>query len=133
MGYLLDTNTCSFVLKQKPFSVYKKLSTIQPSDVFVSVITVYELITGCEKSPKRNVLLSEVKHFLQPFSSLSFTEDHAHRAGSLRATLEKRGTLIGPYDLLLASQALVEDLTFVTNNTREFRRVKDLRLEDWCK
>ena len=133
MPYLLDTNICSFVLKQKPFSVYRRLAGTKPSEVFISVVTVYELVTGCEKSPKRNLLLPEVQNFLKPFTLLNFSEDHAYRAASLRARLEKAGTPIGPYDLLLAAQAITERLTFITNNTREFRRVKDLRIEDWSK
>ena len=133
MPYLLDTNICSFVLKQKPFSVYRRLAATKPSEVFISVVTVYELVTGCEKSLKRNLLLPEVQKFLKPFTLLNFSEDHAYRAASLRARLEKAGTPIGPYDLLLAAQAITERLTFVTNNTREFLRVKDLRIEDWSK
>ena len=133
MPYLLDTNICSFVLKNKPLKVYNKLITVDPSEVFVSVVTVYELATGCEKSPRRNFLLPEVQNFLRAFSILNFDEDHAYRTASLRAELEKAGTLIGPYDLMLAAQAVSESLTFVTNNTREFQRIGALKLEDWSR
>ena len=133
MAFLLDTNICSYVIKQKPANVYTRLLRTTPAEVFVSVITVYELFTGCEKSSKRERLLQEVRKFLWPFSLISFSEQHAFRAASLRASLEKAGTPIGPYDLLLAAQALVEDLVLVTNNTREFQRVDKLQLEDWTK
>ncbi|MCI0415017.1 type II toxin-antitoxin system VapC family toxin [bacterium] len=133
MPYLLDTNICSYVLKKKPGSVYSRLVKTKPSDLYVSVITVYELLTGCEKSEQRDRLLPEIKSFLRPFSLLTFKEQHAYRAASLRAHLEKAGTPIGAYDLLLAAQALTDGLTFVTNNTREFRRVKHLSLEDWSR
>ncbi len=131
MAFLLDTNICSYVIKQKPASVYNRLSRTTPAEVFVSVITVYELFTGCEKSSKRERLLQEVRKFLWPFSLISLTEQHAFKAASLRARLDRAGTPIGPYDLLLAAQALVEGLVLVTNNTREFRRVDQLRLENW--
>ena len=96
MPYLLDTNICSFVLKNKPIHIYKKLSRVKPSEVFISVVTIYELATGCEKSARRNVLFAEVHNFLRPFSFLNFREQHAYQAASLRATLEKAGTPIVP-------------------------------------
>ena len=97
------------------------------------MITVYELFTGCEKSVKRERLFREVRKFLWPFTTIAFSEKHAFRAASIRAGLEKAGTPIGAYDLLLAAQALTENLVMVTNNTREFRRVDQLQLEDWTK
>src|SRR5437762_117947 len=114
MAYLLDTNICSYVLKQKPLQVFQRLAGTKASDIFVSVVTVYELIRGCEKSARRDQLLPEVRKFLAPFTLLHLTENHAYRAASLRAVLEKAGTPIGPYDVLLAAQALSEGLTFVT-------------------
>ena len=97
------------------------------------MITVYELFTGCEKSMKKERLFREVRKFLWPFTLISFREQHAFRAASLRASLEKAGTPIGAYDLLLAAQALTENLVMVTNNTREFQRVDHLQLENWTK
>jgi tRNA(fMet)-specific endonuclease VapC len=131
MAWLLDTDTCSYALKNKPPQIAKRLFSKTPSEVMVSTITVYELITGCEKSPARERLLKEVTAFLAPFSKLVFTVEDACRAGFVRVSLEKRGTPIGPYDILLAGQALARELTLVTNNAREFRRVKGLKVEDW--
>jgi tRNA(fMet)-specific endonuclease VapC len=131
MAWLLDTDICSYVLKQKPPQIARRLFSKTASEVMVSTITVYELITGCEKSPARERLLKEVNAFLAPFSKLVFTVEDASKAGLVRVSLEKRGTPIGPYDILLAGQALARNLTLVTNNAREFRRVKGLRLEDW--
>lgn len=133
MPYLLDTNICSYALKQKPLEVYRKLAETEPSEVFVSVVTVYELATGCEKSAKRDILFPQVQNFLRPFTLLHFQESHAYRAGLLRAELEKAGTPVGPYDLLLAAQALADGLILVTNNTREFRRIKKLTIENWSR
>ncbi len=131
MGWLLDTDICSYALKNKPPHFAKRLFSKTPSEVMVSTITVYELITGCEKSPGRGRLLKEVNAFLAPFAMLAFTVEDACRAGLVRVSLEKKGTPIGPYDILLAGQALARNLTLVTNNAGEFRRVEGLKLEDW--
>ncbi len=131
MAWLLDTDTCSFALKRKPPRLAERLASRAPTDVLVSTITVYELITGCENSPARERLLNAVSAFLSPFPKLPFSLEDAYRAGLLRAHLETRGVPIGPYDVLLAAQALAQGLTLVTGNVREFRRVKGLKLEDW--
>ena len=131
MAWLLDTDICSYALKNKPPQFARRLFSKPPGEVMVSAITVYELVTGCEKSPARERLLKVVSVFLAPFSKLVFSVEDASRAGSVRAELEKKGTPIGPYDILLAGQALARDLILVTNNIREFRRVKGLKLEDW--
>ncbi|MBI4607082.1 MAG: type II toxin-antitoxin system VapC family toxin [Planctomycetes bacterium] len=131
MAWLLDTDICSYAIKNKPPQIAQRLFSKTPGEVMVSTITVYELVTGCEKSPARERLLKEVNAFLAPFSKLVFTAEDACKAAWVRAALEKKGTPIGPYDVLLAAQALARDLTLATNNTREFRRVKGLKLEDW--
>jgi tRNA(fMet)-specific endonuclease VapC len=131
MAWLLDTDICSYALKNKPPQFARRLSSKAPHEVMVSTITVYELISGCEKSPARDRLLKEVNAFLTPFLTLEFSAGDAIRAGIVRASLEKKGTPIGPYDTLLAGQALARGLTLVTSNVREFRRVKGLKLEDW--
>ena len=131
MAWLLDTDICSYALKNKPPQIAQRLFSKTLGEVLVSTITVYELITGCEKSPARERLLKEVNAFLAPFSKLVFTVEDAYRAGLVRVAVETRVTPIGPYDILLAAQALARDLTLVTNNARAFRRVKRLKLEDW--
>ncbi len=131
MAWLLDTDICSYALKRKPPRFAERLSSKAPGEVMVSALTIYELITGCEKSTARERLLEEVNAFLAPFSKLPFSIEDAYRAGLLRASLEKKGTPIGSYDMLLAAQAVARGLTLVTNNIREFRRVKGLKLENW--
>jgi tRNA(fMet)-specific endonuclease VapC len=133
VAWLLDTNICSYALKNKPPRIARRLSSKSPGEVMVSTITVYELVTGCEKSPARESILAEVTRFLAAFPKLVFSIEDAASAAVVRARLEKKGTPIGPYDVLLAGQALARDLTLVTNSTREFRRVKGLKLEDWTR
>jgi len=131
MAWLLDTDICSHAIRAKPPAIARRLSTKDPGAVMVSAVTVYEMVTGCEKSPARERLLKEVNAFLVPFPKIPFTMEDAWRAGGVRAFLEKRGTPIGAHDILLAAQALTRGLTIVTNNIREFRRIKGLKLEIW--
>ena len=131
MAWLLDTNICSYALKNKPLSVARRLSSKPFTEVKVSTITAYELFTGCQKSPARDRLLKEVNAFLAPFTKLEFSAEDAFASGQVRSALEASGTPIGPYDVLLAGQALARNLILVTTNTREFRRIKGLQLEDW--
>ncbi|MBO4998525.1 MAG: type II toxin-antitoxin system VapC family toxin [Lachnospira sp.] len=131
MKYMLDTNICIFMIKHKPESVMKKFMELQPSDVCISSITYAELVHGVEKSKAKEkngialaVMLSEID--ILPFDSLA-----AQMYGTIKADLERKGMPIGPMDTLIAAHAKAVDVTLVTNNTREFCRVDDLRLEDW--
>lgn len=129
--YLLDTNICVFLKNRKPPQVLEKLKTVLDQPVFISSITVAELQFGVYNSqfPERNrVALLE---FLAPFQLLKLDDQDAEQFGRIKKTLKDTGLLIGPFDLLIASQALTKELTLVTNNTSEFERVEGLRLEDW--
>ncbi len=132
MKYMLDTNMCIFLLKHKPIQVIRRFLQHDPGDICISSITYAELVHGIEKSQakERNrislmVLLSEIQ--IMPFDDLA-----AQIYGVLKTELQKKGTPIGPMDTLIAAHAKSLDLILVTNNTREFERVADLRLEDWA-
>lgn len=131
MKYLLDTNICIYIIKQQPQQVIGRLRTLDVSDVGVSAITVAELQYGAAKSafPDRNRLA--LAGFLAPLEILDFTAAFADTYGRIRADLERSGTPIGAYDLLIAAQALAGGLTLVTNNEREFRRIPGLAVENW--
>ncbi len=129
--YLLDTNTCIFLINKKPQPVLERLKSVLDSGVAISSITVAELQFGVYNSihvEKNRIALAE---FLAPFTIRDFNDDDAEVYGQIRASLQKRGRLIGPYDMLIAAQALANNLILVTNNTDEFSRVHGLRLEDW--
>ena len=129
--YLLDTNICIYFMKNTCPNLTRKLLSMNPSDLMISSVTVFELEYGAAKSNWGERTKQKLAMFLAPFSILPFTADDAIYAGSIRAQLEKQGLKIGPYDVQLAGQALSRNLTFVTHNTGEFNRVPDLRLEDW--
>jgi tRNA(fMet)-specific endonuclease VapC len=129
--FLLDTNICIYAIKKKPESLLKKISANWRNGICISSLTIAELEFGIANSkyPDRNrVALLE---FLSIFTVLSFDEKDAIPYGLIKSRLRKKGIIIGPIDLLLAAQAISNDLVLVTNNVREFKRVEDLRIEDW--
>ncbi|MCZ7612168.1 MAG: type II toxin-antitoxin system VapC family toxin [Ignavibacteriaceae bacterium] len=131
MKYLLDTNICIYIIKKKPESIIKIFSKIKLGDVAISAITIAELYFGPAKSSKPNENTIALQEFLQPLVTLDFNSDDAVVYGRIRAELEANGQMIGAMDLLIAAIALSRELILVTNNEKEFSRIKDLKLENW--
>ena len=132
MAFLLDTDTCIYALKQNP-SVLEQLLSTSREEIVVSVITEAELRTGAAKSSSPIKTLRLVENFLRPLAVAEFTSDDAIAHAQVRAKLEGAGTPIGPLDTLIASQAVARQLTLVSNNEREFRRVSGLHVENWAR
>lgn len=132
MKYMLDTNICIYTIKQKPSSVIQNYLARDPEEMCVSSITYAELMHGVEKSqfPEKNRLA--ISLFFSPLTVLDFDSCAAEEYGRIRAALEKKGTPIGPMDMLIAAHARSQNLTVVTNNTREFLRVDGLSIENWA-
>ena len=130
--WLLDTNICIYLIKRKPEGLLLRLRRVDPSAVSVSAVTVAELQHGVAKSarPEQNALA--LAAFLAPIRVEPFDDAAAAAYGMVRATLERSGTPIGGMDMLIAAHALSLDCTLVTNNDREFRRVAELRVENWA-
>ena len=129
--YLLDTNICIYFMKNMYPELTEKLLSLDPASILVSSVTVYELEYGAEKSNRGEKNRQRLALFLAPFKILPFTADDAVTAGLIRACLEKQGTPIGPYDIQIAAQAFTRNVTLVTQNTGEFSRVPNLKVEDW--
>ena len=132
MRYMLDTNICIYVIKHKPETVFRKLQTIHPEDVCISSVTYAELVHGVEKSiavEKNRLALSML---LANMEILDFDVDAADCYGKIRAGLEKKGTPIGPLDMMIAGHAQSLGYTIVTNNVKEFSRVAALKIESWA-
>ncbi len=128
MKYLLDTNAVIALLKgEKRF--IEKLTLHRTSDVVMSSIVVYELYYGAFKSQKTQENISRIENLRLRILRLSMED--ACCAGKIRSELERQGQTIGPYDLLIAGQALSRGLTLVTHNTKEFNRVEGLSVVDW--
>ncbi len=129
--YLLDTNICIFAIKQKPEIVLRRIKEKFDDGIYISSLTVAELEFGVENSQRIEQNRFALLKFLSIFDILNFDDSDAVDYGVLKADLKKQGRIIGPIDMLLAGQALSKDLILVTNNTKEFERVKGLKIEDW--
>ena len=133
MKYMLDTNICIYTIKHKPPEVIKAFLCHEPDDMCISSITYGELMHGVEKSQAVERNRAAITLFLSAISILSFDSDAAEEYGAVRADSERKGTPIGPMDMLIAGHARSRGLILVTNNTREFFRVNELEVEDWTK
>lgn len=129
--YLLDTNICIYLMKGTYRSLSDKVLSMDPSEIAISAITVYELEYGAAKSNWGDRTRQNMHIFLSPFQILPFTEEDAIAAGIIRSDLEKQGRPIGAYDVQIAAQGLARGITVVTHNTSEFSRISNLPLEDW--
>jgi tRNA(fMet)-specific endonuclease VapC len=131
MKLLLDTNICIYVIKKKPATVLDQFRNFTPADVGVSSITVLELMYGVYKSQRPIKNLEALNLFLTPLNIVDFDKNDATMCGKVRADLEAKGQIIGPFDLQIAAQALGRKLTLVSNNLREFNRVPHLKTVNW--
>jgi tRNA(fMet)-specific endonuclease VapC len=129
--YMLDTDTCSYVMKRSNPALLKRLQAVAVSDVCMSVITKAELLYGVEVSPRGSQDAAALAAFLPYVEVMDFPDRAASHYAEIRADLEKRGALIGANDLLIAAHARALGVALVTNNTAEFERVSDLALENW--
>jgi tRNA(fMet)-specific endonuclease VapC len=133
MKYYLDTNTCIYFLKGMNENIRKKMLEKHPDEIRICSIVQAELLYGAEKSIKREENLKNLKEFLFPFDIVAFGEKETNSYSKIRADLEKEGIMIGPNDLIIAATVLENDGILITNNVREFERVKKLRIENWTK
>ena len=131
MKVLLDTNTCIFVIKRKPPEVLARFDTYAYGDVGVSSVTVSELYYGVEKSLSSERNRTALEMFLLSLVIAAFDGAAAKVCGKVRAELAKAGTPIGPFDSMIAAHALHLGVPIITNNAREFSRVRGLAVEDW--
>jgi tRNA(fMet)-specific endonuclease VapC len=131
MRYLLDTNTCIYIIKRSPAQVLQRFKRLQVGDVGISAITFCELQYGVSNSSKPEQNQLALTEFLAPIEVLDFPSAAALLFGKIRAQLQRAGTPIGSYDLLIAAHALHEGLVLVTNNSKEFVRVPGLTIEYW--
>jgi tRNA(fMet)-specific endonuclease VapC len=129
MRYLLDANAVIGLLNDTRSKLAKRARKENPSDIAISAIVAHELFYGAFKSRRtaENVALVDALQFIV----LEFDREDARQAGAVRAFLATKGTPIGPYDALLAGQALARRMILITHNTREFGRIPGLQTEDW--
>ncbi len=129
--FLLDTNICIYIINQKPESVYQRFKKVKLENIFISTITEFELNYGVQKSLHNKKNKSVLDEFLSYLNIIPFSSESSNIAARIRFELEKQGKPIGPFDLLIASEAINKELTLVTNNEKEFNRIKGLKIANW--
>ena len=131
MKYMLDTNICIFAIRNSNDNVLKKFHDHLDDELYISSITLAELMYGVEKSRKPEQNRNALLQFLTLIDIKEFSEKAAIEYGKIRAFLENQGTPIGPLDTLIAAHAVLENMILVTHSTKEFLRVPDLTVENW--
>lgn len=130
--YVIDTNTLIYFFKGMG-SVPEKLLEVSPKDIAIPAVVLYELEYGIAKSTSPRKRQTQLKELCSLVKILPFESEAARLSASIRASLDKKGTPIGPCDVLIAGTALANNGVLVTNNTKEFSRVSNLKLENWYK
>ncbi len=132
MRYMLDTKICIYAIKHKPEKVFLKLQETDPEDVCISSITYAELEHGVEKSASVERNRVALSLLLSNIERKDFDVKAADEYGKIRADLEKKGTPIGPLDMMIAGHAKSLGLAVVTNNVKEFSRVNGIEVANWA-
>ena len=133
MKFMLDTNTCIYIIKRKPPDVLERFRRTEISEIGISSITLSELLYGVSKSSRPEQNQWALTQFIAPLEILPYGDDAAQYYGDLRVHLEKQGTPIGSLDMLIAAHALSIACTLVTNDEKEFIRIPNLNIENWAK
>jgi tRNA(fMet)-specific endonuclease VapC len=131
MVHLLDTSICIYFLNRTSARIISQFKRFPPSQIKLPSITVAELFYGAEKSKAKKKNRAIVENFVSTFEIVPFDEKSCKIYAGIRASLEKSGVPIGPMDLLIASISLANNSILVSNNIKEFRRIKGLKLENW--
>jgi tRNA(fMet)-specific endonuclease VapC len=131
LQYLLDTNICIYIAKQKPISVFKKFEKLEAGSVGMSIITEGELFYGAQKSQHSKKTLLILQELTKIIPSLPMPTQAAKYYGEIRCKLERQGKVIGNNDLWIAAHSLALDVTIITNNMKEFSRIAHLHVENW--
>ena len=130
--FLLDTNICIYIRQERPEEVLRRFRRLRHGEAALSVITYGELLYGAMKSQQRLAALDRLRELFHWLPALPLPETAAEAYGTIRADLEAKGTMIGNTDLWIAAHAIAAGLTLVTNNEKEFRRVSDLKVQNWA-
>lgn len=130
--FLLDTNICIYIRRQRPPQVLARFQRLQPGEAVISVITHGELIYGVEKSRLREQTARQLTELIGLLPVLPLPLQAGQSYGAIRAALEVRGETIGNNDLWIAAHAQAARLVLVTNNESEFRRIRGLKIQNWA-
>ena len=129
--YMLDTDMCSYIIRERPESVRQRFKTLAMEQLCVSVVTYAELIYGVERSSSKRVNRPVIEDFVRHLDVMDWDTVAADQYGVIRAKLEAAGTLIGAMDMMIAAHAKSIKGVLVTNNQKHFTKVKGLRIDNW--
>lgn len=129
--FLLDTNICIHIRRRRPPEVLARFQRLRPGEVVISVITYSELAYGVEKSRFREQAAKQLEELAGLLPVMGLPRQAGQFYGAIRAALEAKGEMIGNNDLWIAAHARAAELTLVTNNEREFRRIPGLKVQNW--
>ena len=130
MKYVLDTNTLIYYFKGIG-NIATQLLATPPNEIGIPTIVIYELEVGIAKSVRPRKRKAQLQEFISLVNIIAFSYAEAKCAADIRVQLEKKGSLIGPYDILIAASAMANNNILVTHNQKEFQRIRGLKLEDW--
>jgi tRNA(fMet)-specific endonuclease VapC len=131
MIYYLDTNICIYFLKGSSPKVMSQIKKISPNHIKIPAIVKAELLYGAEKSNNKISNLANANRFLEPFEIVPFDDECSITYSKIRSFLELKGDIIGPNDYIIASIVLANNGTLITNNEKEFKKVKNLKIDNW--
>ncbi len=131
--YMLDTDICSYIIRERPLQVLEHFKRVEMDHLCISVVTYAELLYGVEHSSSKKVNRSIIDDFILHLSIIPWNEEAAEHYGNIRAYLQAKGRVIGSMDMMIAAHARSQKMTLVTNNDKHFKRVPKLIVENWAK
>jgi tRNA(fMet)-specific endonuclease VapC len=131
--YMLDTDICSYIIKERPLQVLEHFKQVEMEQLCISAVTYAELIYGVEHSSSKKVNRVVIEDFVLHLTIVPWGEEAAEHYGSIRAYLQAEGKIIGSMDMMIAAHARSQKMTLVTNNDKHFKRVPKLTVENWAK
>jgi tRNA(fMet)-specific endonuclease VapC len=129
--YMLDTDICAFVLRRSSDVLLQRIQTIPLAQQVISVVSYAELLYGVQLSSKKKANQTAVDALISHLTILEWTPGAAKHYAVIRADLKKQGNMVGANDLMIAAHARSLDAVVVTNNTKDFVRIKGLKVENW--
>ena len=129
--YMLDTDMCSYIIKEHPESVRQRFQTLAMEQLCISVVTYAELIYGVERSSSKRVNRPIIEDFVRHLDVMDWDTEAADQYGVIRAELEAAGTPIGAMDMMIAAHAKSIKAVLVTNNQKHFTKVRGLKIDNW--
>ncbi|OEU54879.1 MAG: plasmid maintenance protein [Desulfobulbaceae bacterium S3730MH12] len=131
MRYMLDTDICSYVIRERPLEVFEQFKKVDVNQLCISTVTYAELIYGVEHSSSRKINRPIIDDFVRHLDIITWDEEAAEHYGKIRAFLRAEGNIIGSMDMMIAAHARSRNMTLITNNDKHFKRVPNLRIENW--